>query len=51
VTSNREDVGSTTNSCEAKRMNLYTQCCDVLFLEFAGQMSLDEGGLGITVSS
>jgi len=32
--------------CESQRMDFDTQSRDVLFLELASQMSLDEGGLG-----
>jgi hypothetical protein len=39
-----------TYSCEAERMDFYTQCCDVLFLKLSGQMSLDKGSLIIIVS-
>lgn len=34
-----------TNGGEPQRMNFDAQCCDVLFLEFSRQVSLDEGSL------
>ena len=35
---------------ETKRVNLNTKCCNVLLLEFSGQMALDEGGLSQHIS-
>lgn len=37
--------GEATYRSEAKRMDLNTESCDILLLELAGQMALDERGL------
>jgi hypothetical protein len=46
----REDAtarmaGRVTNRGEAERMDLYSEGGNVLLLEFASQVALDEGGL------
>jgi len=35
---------------EAERVNLYSEGCNILLLEFAGDVALNEGGLVIMVS-
>lgn len=37
--------GKVTYRGKAKRMDLNTECCDVLLLKFASQMAFDESGL------